>query len=70
MTEERSKLRGFASMSPERRRQIASRGGKNVPPERRVYSTNRQLASDAGRVGGRRSSKSRSQQADSLQDSN
>ena len=53
MTEKKDRPRGFAAMSPEMRREVASRGGKSVPPERRAYSINRQLAKDAGRVGGR-----------------
>ena len=46
--------RGFAAMAPEKRREIASRGGKNVPPERRAFSRNRELAMEAGRAGGLR----------------
>ena len=49
MTESR---RGFASMSPERQREIASKGGKSVPAEKRSFSQNRDLASEAGRKGG------------------
>jgi general stress protein YciG len=44
--------RGFASMSPEKRREIASRGGKSVPAEKRTFSTDRTLAKEAGRRGG------------------
>jgi general stress protein YciG len=44
--------RGFASMSVEKRREIASRGGKSVPAEKRSFSQNRNLASEAGRKGG------------------
>jgi general stress protein YciG len=47
--------RGFASMDPERQREIASRGGKSVPAERRSFSQNRDLASAAGRKGGQAS---------------
>jgi len=39
-------------MTPEKRREIASRGGKSVPNEKRSFSVNRDLASDAGRKGG------------------
>ena len=44
--------RGFASMSQERQRQIASMGGKAVPDSKRSFSQNRQLAAEAGRKGG------------------
>lgn len=44
--------RGFASMSPERRREIAARGGASVPAEKRSFSQNRDLAASAGRSGG------------------
>jgi general stress protein YciG len=44
--------RGFASMSPEKQREIASKGGKSVPSDRRSFSQNRDLASAAGRKGG------------------
>ena len=44
--------RGFASMDVERRREIASKGGKSVPAEKRSFSQDRHLASDAGRKGG------------------
>jgi len=46
------KLRGFANMDPERQREICTRGGQCVPPEKRSYSQNHQLAVDAGRKGG------------------
>ena len=44
--------RGFASMSPEKQREIASKGGKSVPSEKRSFSQNRDLASQAGKKGG------------------
>ncbi len=47
--------RGFASMSPEKQREIASKGGKSVPSEKRSFAQNRDLASEAGRKGGRMS---------------
>jgi general stress protein YciG len=49
MTEK--KPRGFAAMDPEKRRQIASMGGKAVSPEKRYYS-DRANASAAGVKGG------------------
>jgi general stress protein YciG len=39
-------------MDPEKQRAIASRGGKSVPAEKRTFSQNRDLASEAGRKGG------------------
>lgn len=50
MTEK--KKQGFAAMSPERVREISSKGGKSVPPEKRIFSVNRVLASQSGRKGG------------------
>ena len=52
--------RGFASMSVEKRREIASKGGKSVPAEKRSFSQNRHLATEAGRKGGLNSHKSHS----------
>lgn len=43
--------RGFASMSPERRKEIAAMGGKAVKPENRFYSQDKQEARAAGRKG-------------------
>lgn len=48
-----SGLRGFASMTPERRKQVASLGGKSVPNAKRSFSQNRDLASSAGKKGGK-----------------
>lgn len=55
MTDEPEKpksTRGFASMDIEKRRAIASKGGKSVPNEKRSFSVNRHLATEAGRKGG------------------
>lgn len=49
--------RGFAAISKGLQIQFASKGGKSVPPERRSYSQNRDLASRAGRKGGQISRK-------------
>ncbi len=45
--------RGFASMSPEQQREIARKGGRSVPPEKRSFSQNGDLAAAAGRKGGK-----------------
>ena len=52
MTTTTKKPRGFACISPERRREIASLGGKAVRPEDRSFSKDPKLASEAGRKGG------------------
>jgi uncharacterized protein len=54
MNEEQPKKskRGFASMNPERQREIARKGGKSVPAEKRSFSKNSDLAASAGRKGG------------------
>jgi general stress protein YciG len=44
--------RGFAAMSPEKRREIARRGGASVPAAKRSFSQNRDLAANAGAKGG------------------
>lgn len=44
--------RGFAALSPERRREISARGGASVPAEKRSFSISRDLAASAGRSGG------------------
>jgi uncharacterized protein len=46
-------LRGFASMEQEKQREIARKGGANVPHEKRSFAQDRALASEAGRKGGR-----------------
>ena len=52
--------RGFASMPLEKRRAIASKGGKSIPAERRTFAKHRDLASEAGRRGGLASSRHKS----------
>ncbi|MDB5452686.1 MAG: stress-induced protein [Caulobacteraceae bacterium] len=44
--------RGFASMDPVKRREIASKGGRSVPKESRGFSKDPLLAAAAGRKGG------------------
>lgn len=51
--------RGFASMDPERQREIARKGGASVPSEKRSFSQDRGLAAQAGRKGGEASHGSR-----------
>lgn len=51
----RSSGRGFAAMDPERQREIARKGGRSVPDEKRSFSQNRELAAAAGRKGGQES---------------
>ena len=55
MTQDRpaGTLRGFAGMNIEKRREIARKGGANVPHEKRSFAQDRALAVDAGRKGGR-----------------
>lgn len=52
MDETKKVKRGFASMSPEKQREIASKGGKSVPRDRRSFSQDPSLAAEAGRKGG------------------
>lgn len=52
MTEGKKSRRGFASMTPERRRELASMGGKAVPASKRTF-TDKKRASEAGRKGGK-----------------
>jgi uncharacterized protein len=52
-TDPKKAKRGFASMDPEKRREIARMGGKAVPPEKRSFSQNAGLAAQAGSKGGR-----------------
>lgn len=46
-------LRGFASMEQGKQREIARKGGANVPNDKRSFAQDRALASEAGRKGGR-----------------
>ena len=46
---------GFASMDPEQQRDIARKGGQNVPDDKRSFSQDRELAAEAGRQGGQHS---------------
>jgi uncharacterized protein len=52
-TKAESKSRqGFASMTEEKQRAIARKGGEAVPKEKRSFSQDRSLAAAAGRKGG------------------
>jgi general stress protein YciG len=51
MTDEGRSKRGLASVSRERRLEIASMGGKSVPRDKRAFSSDRQLAKSAGKLG-------------------
>jgi general stress protein YciG len=55
MTHERTSaaVRGFASMDVDKQREIARKGGANVPHEKRSFALDRALAAAAGRKGGR-----------------
>lgn len=55
---EKSK-RGFAAMSPEKRRTIAAKGGASVPSHKRSFARNKALAASAGSLGGKASSRLR-----------
>ncbi|MBP0574497.1 general stress protein [Mycobacterium tuberculosis] len=52
--------RGFAAMDEEKQREIARKGGASVPDEKRSFSQDRSLASEAGRKGGEASHGGRS----------
>jgi uncharacterized protein len=45
--------RGFAALSPERRREIARMGGRSVPAEKRSFTVDPSLAAKAGSIGGK-----------------
>ena len=44
--------RGFASMDDDKQREIAKKGGESVPDDKRSFSQDPKLASEAGRKGG------------------
>jgi len=54
VSQEGGAARGFARMDRTKQREIARKGGANVPNEKRSFAQDRQLASEAGRKGGRR----------------
>ena len=61
-------LRGFASMEQEKQREIARKGGANVPHEKRSFAQNRSLAAEAGRKGGQTSQSRRHAKTDQSSD--
>jgi general stress protein YciG len=44
--------RGFGLLSPEKRRELASKGGKAVPASKRSFSMDKGVAKQAGQKGG------------------
>lgn len=51
-TETKKGKRGFASMDPEKQREIARKGGRSVPAEKRSFAQDPKLAAAAGKKGG------------------
>ena len=49
---ETKKPKGFACLSPARRAEISSMGGKAVPADKRTYSIDKSKASESGVKGG------------------
>lgn len=47
--------RGFACMTPEKRREISTKGGASVPSHKRSFSKDKDLAASAGKKGGENS---------------
>jgi general stress protein YciG len=52
LDEPKKSKRGFASMSPEKQREIARKGGQAVPADKRSFSADPALAASAGKKGG------------------
>jgi uncharacterized protein len=44
--------RGFAAMDDDKQREISRKGGESVPDDKRSFSQDPKLASEAGRKGG------------------
>jgi general stress protein YciG len=63
MANDNKSERGFANMSEEGRREIARKGGENVPDEKRSFAQDREPASEAGRKGGNPAARTASQRA-------
>jgi general stress protein YciG len=56
-------MRGFASMDPEKQRQIASKGGKAAHAHGAAHEFTAEEARDAGRKGGEKVSRNREHMA-------
>lgn len=54
-TEQQKAKRGFAAMSPERQREIASKGGREAHRQGVAHQWNKDEAIEAGRKGGQAS---------------
>jgi general stress protein YciG len=48
------KKRGFASMSPEKLREISRKGGKSVAPEKLRFARDPEFAAECGKRGGKK----------------
>lgn len=57
----RTSNRGFASMNPEKQREIASKGGKAAHQSGHAHEWNSEQAREAGRKGGQASGSNRTQ---------
>ena len=55
MASTHNKGRGFAGMDAQRQHEIASKGGRSVPAEKRSFSRDHKLAAEAGHKGGQHS---------------
>lgn len=64
MTGERKERRGFASMSPEKQREIASKGGRAAHQKGTAHEWTSEEARNAGRKGGQISRGGRGRLAD------
>lgn len=64
MTEQKRSGRGFASMSPEKQREIASQGGKAAHAQGRAHEFTPDEAREAGRRGGTNLSADRAHMAE------
>lgn len=51
MTDKPKRKGGFASMSPEKLREVSAKGGAAVPDDKRTFSRDRQIAQEAARKG-------------------
>ncbi len=61
------KKRGFASMTPERVRELAAKGGKSAHAQGKAYQWNKEQAAKAGSKGGKAPRKSRAMDTEEVQ---